>query len=125
MVGYLDLISAASRTSWGNPVQLRCRPAADDHRVARITDVDPAALSEQIAPRLLLQLPPALESPLQQGDVRGPFEVGLPDDPAPAVRRALIVGGPKVLQAEDVQPRAASVWTAADPIDPTPTTITS
>ena len=33
--------------------------------------------------------------------------------------------GPNRSRPRTLKPRAASVWTAADPIDPTPTTITS
>ena len=84
-------------------VQHRCLEAARDHGVVRVAEVEPAAQPHEVAPRLLLQLAPALEGSLEERHVAGPLEVGLADDPAAAVGRAPVVGGPERLQPEDPQ----------------------
>ena len=124
IVGNRRRISPASRTSCGRshswaalrlPATVALRPA----------QVEAAGLRHQVAAGVGLQLLPQLVGPPQQRHVGRVLEVGLPDDPRPAVAGSLVVRRAEALQAEHPRPRPARWAAAALPMPPSPSTITS
>ena len=83
-------------------VQLRGDLRSDEGHTVRVADVDPAAELHDVPSGLLFEFPEEFVGSAEQGDIVRALEVGLTDDPGPAVGGALIVAGLEGLDAQDV-----------------------
>jgi hypothetical protein len=89
------------------------------------SEEDESAVMEERSPRRRRELVPERVGALQQGYVGWALEVCLTDQAALTVRATAIVGGPEAVETDDAGAALGEVRRAAEPIPPSPSTMTS